>query len=141
MRHFFSTVTAADAAYHQIDIYEDLMIFQKFDRSLGEAVVKRLQTHLWYTLPEFVVFALASDRVSDADKQDLAEEILKQPTDKLRPGKVKMAPLTPGATLASRVTDQSPHFFSALGIQTRWLTEPAATWLGIPGFIQFSNWL
>ena len=50
-----------------------------------------------------------------------------------------MAPLTAGATLATRVTDQSPYFFIALGIDMAFLDEPAQDWPQIPAFIKFSN--
>ena len=108
VRHFFSTENAADAAFHQLDVYEDLLVFRQFDAPLADAVIKRMQTHLSFALPEFVVFSLSSRHVSDAAKQQLGAAILAQPRDKLRPGKVAMAPLTAGATLSSRVFDQNP---------------------------------
>ena len=141
VRHFFQTATAADAAKNQLDIFEDLLIFRRFDRPLANAVIKRLQTHLWFTSPEYVVFSLASRHLPDAAKQDLAAAILAQPRNRLRPGKVAMAPLTARATLATRVTDQSPYFFIALGIDMAFLDESAQDWPPIPAFIKFSNFV
>ena len=139
VRHFFSTSNAADAAFHQLDVYEDLLIFRQYDQPLADAVINRMQTHLWYASPEFVVFSIASRHVSDAEKQELGAAILAQPRDKLKPGKVAMTPLTAGASLSSRVTDQSPHFFTALGINMLFLDEPARDWPQIPEYIKFSQ--
>ena len=141
IRHFFSTANTADAASDQIDIFEDLLVYRKFDAALADTVIRRLQTHLWYTAPEFVVFSLASPHVPESAKRDLADSILEQPINKLKPGKVKMAPLTHGVTLASRVTEQSLHFFQALGVGRGFLSEPVTDWSQIPAFLKFCNFV
>ena len=127
VRHFFQTSSAGDAAANQIDVYEDLVIFRKFVLPLADAVIKRMQKaqkHLWYCSPEFVPFSLTSPNVPPMAKQQLAAAIYSQPRNKLKPGVVEMSPLKPGATLASRVTFQSPYFFEALGIGMGFLDEP-----------------
>ena len=124
VRHFFQTASAGDAAANQIDVYEDLVIFRKFDLPLADAVIKRMQKHLWYCSPEFVPFSLTSPNVPPMAKQQLAAAIYSQPRNKLKPGVVEMSPFKPGATLASRVTFQSPYFFEALGIGMGFLDEP-----------------
>ena len=62
------------------------------------------------------------------------DHIAEQPRNQLKPGIVEMKPLEPGATLASRVTPQSPYFFKELGVGFGFLTEPASTWPGIVAY-------
>ena len=65
--------------------------------------------------------------------------IVKQPSDGLTRGAVKMPPLDPSATLASRIGPQSLHFFKALKVGTTWLGEPVESWEEIPAFQKFSK--
>ena len=48
-----------------------------------------------------------------------------------------MRPLTPESTLVSRLGDQSPYFFVALGVGFEWLSEPVDTWEEIPAYQSF----
>lgn len=141
VHHFFETECASNAAYSQLQLFEDLTIFRKFDEPLANAVIYRLQAHLWYSSPEFIPFALASPNVPDVEKQKLATAILEQPRNQLRPGIVKMNPLKPGVTLASRVSEQTPYFFSALGVGFGFLAEPVSNWPEIPAFLKFRSFV
>ena len=46
-----------------------------------------------------------------------------------------------GVTLASRVTEQSLHFFQALGVGRGFLSEPVTDWSQIPAFLKFCNFV
>lgn len=137
VRHWFEASNAADAPYNQIDVFEDLLLFRRIDQPLADAVIDRLQNHLWMPSGEFVVFACASSKVPDAEKEKLAAAILQQPRNELKPGKVAMPPLRQGVSLASRASNQSPYFFLALGIGFGFLGEPVKDWANIPAFVKF----
>ena len=141
VRHWFCCSRAEDAAYHQLKLHEELLKFRNFDKNMADTLVERLFRHLWYTSEEFVVFALASDLVSKEAKQQVAEEILRQPKGKTKPGKVSMPPLVPGCSLASRIGSQSLHFFEALGVQTQFLSEPVNDWSSIPAYQKFASFV
>ena len=85
VRHFFHAKNAADAVIHQLDLYNDLLIFRKFDQELADAIIKRLQRHLWYSCEEFVVFSIVSELISDDERAELGMAIHNQPTNQLKP--------------------------------------------------------
>ena len=45
-----------------------------------------------------------------------------------------MKALEPNSTLASRIGEQSPHFFATHGIGYSWLDEPVETWPENPDY-------
>ena len=141
VRYWFAASNAADAAFYQIDLFEDLLLYRRFEPDLADAVIKRLQCHLWMSSPEFVVFGLASSKLLDVEKERLAAAILSQPRNELKPGKVAMPPLSQGASLASRVSNQSPYFFKSLGVGFGFLHEPVSDWEKIPAFLKFKAFI
>ena len=54
--------------------------------------------------------------------------------DGLRQGSMKMKALEPMSTLASRIGEQSPHFFATHGVGYSWLDEPVETWPENPDY-------
>ena len=79
--------------------------------------------------------ALTSSLATVEEKSALARAIIHEAkTPNLLKGKIQMPPLSPGATLQSRIGPQSLHFFVALKIGTSWLEEPVDTWHEIPAF-------
>ena len=123
----------ADAPQLQLDLFEDLKVFEVFFPNLAQVVIHRMQSnHLWYA--SVLALALTSKLVADSEKQKIVEALLAAPSDKLEKGAIKMPLLVSGCTLASRINAQSHHFFQALGIGTGWLSEPISTWPEIPGY-------
>ena len=47
VRYWFLMTNGRDAAVYQLRLYEDLLEFKKFDPSLADAVITRMQHHLW----------------------------------------------------------------------------------------------
>ena len=50
-----------------------------------------------------------------------------------------MKPYERGSTLNARLTDQSAHFFDALGIGFEWLQQPARDWEQIPPYLKLAE--
>ena len=62
------------------------------------------------------MFSLTSEKVSNAEKSEIASAVLKTPKTELQRGAPVMDPLTPTTMLALRITDQSRYLFEALNI-------------------------
>ena len=63
---------------------------------------------------EFVPICLASKKLGDEQKREIADAIVATPKGQLTPGRVKMSPLTKDTSLKDRDGAQSRHFFTAL---------------------------
>ena len=140
VRLWFCSQRAEDAAFHQVELQKDLLIYKtkKHDnKGLAAKLLERMSSHLWYTSPEFVVFSLASTLVTNEEKKKMALAILRQPKGQLKRGKVSMRPLESTESLADRVGDQSLHFFDAWGVGTDFLSKPVEEWHGIPAYQKF----
>ena len=64
----------------------------------------------------------------------ICQVLLALPKDQLKQGAMEMTPLKATTTLSSRLGNQSPHFFVALGLGFEWLDEPVSSWPQIPAF-------
>ena len=66
---------AADAPILQLQLYRDLLSIQPFFPSAVEAVIKRLQCHLYFVCEEMTPLALASPRLKEEERAALAKVI------------------------------------------------------------------
>ena len=65
----------ADAPILQLQLYWDLLSIQPFFPSAVEAVIKRLQCHLYFVCEEMTPLALASPRLKEEEHAALAKVI------------------------------------------------------------------
>ena len=70
---WFENIDGANAALHQLRLYQKLVNLRPHATVLVDAVVDRLQDHLWYVSEEITPLALASPLMSDEDRAELAE--------------------------------------------------------------------
>ena len=138
---WFGAFVAANAAANQLQALKDLEVFRKEDAEIADAVKGRLNNHLWFLSEEFVPTVLVSQKVDPAEKRDIAEALLSQPTDQLAPGLVRMPKLGSEPCLSECVGPQSLHFFKALSISTRFLIEPVETWSQNPDYQKFESFV
>ena len=66
---------AADAAVNDLQLYQRLLKYRAVDEEVANASLAVIRRHLWYLRPQTVVFALFSDKVEDAVKQEMAEKL------------------------------------------------------------------
>ena len=141
VRYWFLMTNAANAAVLQLQLYHDLLEFQKNFPTLADTIISRLQNHLWYSSEEITLLAITSCLVGEEERQEVTLEIQKASKDQLRKGAMKMPPLVPGVKLASQIGPQSHHFFQALGIGTAWLEKPVSTWKDIPAYQKLASFV
>jgi hypothetical protein len=116
IKFWFSANQTANAPKNLLDVYKELVLWRRFDRPLANAVIDRLQRHLYLLSEETTPFSLAATNVSPQEKAEIAQALMHQPRGHLHPGVPAMPELTPTTTLASRIGPQSWHFFEAMKI-------------------------
>ena len=60
VKFWFVMTNAADASVHQLKLYQELLELRLFFSTLVEAVIKKLQMHLWFLTEEMVPLAVTS---------------------------------------------------------------------------------
>ena len=75
-KYWFKMTNAADAPILQLQLYRDLLAIQPFFPSAVEAVIKRLQCHLYFVSEEMTPLALASPRLSEEERAALVTVIV-----------------------------------------------------------------
>ena len=73
VKFWFVMTNAADASVHQLKLYQELLELRLFFSTLVEAVIKKLQTHLWFLTKEMVPLAVTSSLLKDEDWKNLAQ--------------------------------------------------------------------
>ena len=73
VKFWFVMTNAADASVHQLKLYQELLELRLFFSTLVEAVIKKLQMHLWFLTEEMVPLAVTSSLLNDEDRKNLAQ--------------------------------------------------------------------
>ena len=104
------------------------------------AVMQSCYRHLWYLVPQTVLFALADPNLSDTEKESMARKLHGLDRTKIVSGKpvFPYVDLSAGEMpcLSSFVSSDSWLLFDLLGLSGTqdWLTVPASLW---PNFLEF----
>ena len=75
---WLASSVGSDAPYNDLELWHDLQEYQKYDSRVATAALAALERHFWYLTEELVVFSLFSNRLDDAKKQKIAQELLKK---------------------------------------------------------------
>ena len=67
----------ADAPFNDPQLWLTLNHYLKYDSAVADAAMAALKPHLWYLTEESAVFALFSNRVDDAERQQTACQLHK----------------------------------------------------------------
>ena len=139
--NWFSCTKAADAAFHQLQMFKDLVKWRKVDVEIADIGLHKLSKHLWYLTEELVPMSLASDLISSKDKQAIASAILNNRGKPMRLGRPEMRNFGMNSTLASRVGPNSLLLFERLQIDLNWLKEPVEDWIRIPCYQKLKKFI
>ena len=72
---------AAEAAYNDLRLYQNLLHFREVDEVVVEAALNKMRRHTSYLKPETVMFCLASEAVNADHWADVASTLLTRPDD------------------------------------------------------------
>ena len=76
VKFWFSNTNMADAPVLLLQLYRDLLTLQPHYPSSVDAVINRLQTHLYFVSEEVTPMALASPLLDNAERTALAEVVI-----------------------------------------------------------------
>ena len=113
-------------------------IFKTFDFELATEDLKVLNRHTWYLTPPVVIFSLFSDRLSESEKQAMANRILMTSKPEcLHVGKPNLSlDLKSDTCLTALIDPDSWYFFEILGLKHSWLSEKVEMWDNDPDFLE-----
>jgi len=68
---------AVDAPWNDLQLFKQLMQYEILNKIISQSAVRAFGRHLWYLTSEMVATALFSSPVPLAERQDLADALLK----------------------------------------------------------------
>ena len=76
VQYWFTATNAADAPVLQLKLYRDLLALRRHYQGPVDAVLNRLQTHLYFVSEEMTPLALASPLLDDGERSALAKVLM-----------------------------------------------------------------
>ena len=86
VKAWLSATSAEDAPVNDLQLWSDLHEYRKLDPAVAEAAITTLGRHLWYVTEEVTPFALFSTLVSETDKIQIVQSLIKARDDKPQKG-------------------------------------------------------
>ena len=109
-----------------------MLRYKHSDTDVAGAVLKALDRHQWYLVPELVVFSLCCDRLNSSEKEAIAAKLLEIPVSQRFPAGKPSFPhckYTMETQVSSLITHRSWLVFHRLGVDdTHWLHLPSSEW-------------
>jgi len=119
----------ADAPFNYLQLWHALNDYRKYDSAVSDAAIAALERHLWYLTEECAVFVLFSNRVDDAERQQIARQLQRtaRPTNFER-GHPTFPVLNHRTKLVHLIGPKSWFLFESLGVGTEWLSKSVQQW-------------
>ena len=130
MPSFLLSSCGRDAAFHDLQLYKDLLRYKAIDMVLAESALAKLNRYLWYLAPQTAVFALFSDKVSEDHKSRMASRLLTLARPETTTLGIPKFPVVCAQTeLWELLTEESWTFFDVVKSDPLpWLTKGVAEW-------------
>jgi hypothetical protein len=129
VKFWLSATSAVDAPVNDLQFWNDLKWFRKVDPVVADAALTALNRHLWYLTEEITPLALFSNLVSDAEKKQIARQLLRMKDDApLQLGVPTFPELASTTKLSSLIGKQSWLLFQLLEITPDWLKLSPSQW-------------
>jgi len=129
VKHWLCSLVGADAPYHDLQLWHHLNDYRKFDADVANAAIVALKRHLWYLTEECAVFSLFSNRISSAERQQIARQLLRTPRPTIfTRGQPTFPVLNQSTKLIHLIGPNSWFVFHALGVEVDWLGKPMDMW-------------
>lgn len=133
--------SAIQAPNNDLTFLKGVYEFQRFDREISEAVVKKMIGHLWYLADECIAFAIFDENVSFKRKREMAKHILgtnKDDTDKCRRVQVNAHGIRNlmQCEVTDFVTGHTIDFFHRFKFSTEFLKLEPNLWKNNPEYLR-----
>lgn len=130
------------ALWNMLQRYQGMYRAGTKQHTLTAAALQSLKRHLWYLTEECVVLCLFDEEVPEADRQEVANQLLQHPEPaNFDTGK----PTFPGVNLlnanllANFVGPRSWLLFGLTAVGHQWLNHPVAQWDADPDYTTLNN--
>jgi hypothetical protein len=145
-RWWLTSTSVVDAPWHDLQLFQNLLKYEKINSIISSSALKAVKRHLWYLCSEMLPLALFSDLVPDSERKYLAEQLLLvQPADAMAIptqrfgtgfGKPKFpADIISTTRLGDLVTCDSWLFFKLLDMDVGFLQHDVVTWPGQASYL------
>ena len=143
IKHWFNAPIAANAPISDLNLLKDMIEFEKVDKRVSDAVVAKLKMHTWYLNQEYIPFSLFSDLVSDDEKYEIAQKLLKtEPPLSYEFGYPEVVQdLDENYRLSDSVLSGSYFLFDRLGFEKKWLSKPVREWKSDEGYKEMEEFV
>ena len=143
IKHWFNAPIAANAPVSDLSLLKDMLEFEKIDKRVSKAVTEKLKMHTWYLNQEYVPFSLFSDLVSEEEKFEIAQKLLKtKPPRSYEFGYPEVVQdLDEDYRLSDSVFSGSYFLFDRLGFEKKWLSKPVREWKSDVGFLEMEEFV
>ena len=120
--YWFLSPIAANAPICDLTLYRDMNEFEKIDKRVSKAVLEKLELHTWYFNMEYSPFSLFSNRVSDAEKSEIAMKLHNtKPSENYAYGQPELVKLYDDYKLSDSVcSGEKESYLLFLLLATRW---------------------
>ena len=151
--HWLSVSSASDAPLMDLTLLQDMVLYQKQDKQVANAVLKKLSLHTWYLNQEYAPLSLFSSKVDDKMKAEIAKKLVQEkPTEVYgmgRPNAIALPDFSKErgrkAILNYKLTDfvmsGSHYLFDRLDFKKDWLREPVIEWKNRPDFQEMERFV
>ena len=141
--YWFCFPVPQDAPSKTIQLWKDIHAYTAFDEDVANVGIKKLSNHTWYVMPCQVVFALFSDKITNAEKEKMRQRLneVKQTLDMTEmtpPGKPPMPTINNNSTLTEFVDEQSFDFWKITKLPCTFLDKEAMYWDNDENFLKSS---
>jgi hypothetical protein len=129
VKAWLSATSAADAPINDLRLWNDLHEYRKIDPAIAEAAIKTLDRHLWYITEEVAPFALFSTLVTETEKKQIVQSLIKARDDKpLQKGVPTFPQLKSSTKLHFLIGRNSWQLYNCLHVNTNWFHLPPTQW-------------
>lgn len=134
VKAWLSARSAADASVNDLQLWNDLIWYKRFDPAVAQAAMTALNRHLWYLTEEIAPFALFSTLLSDSKKKQVIQQLLKHEDDAtscLQKGMPIFPQLSTSSPtqLSSLIGAKSWQLFRLLHVDNSWMNLPPTQWV------------
>lgn len=134
VKAWLSACSAADASVNDLQLWNDLIWYKRFDPAVAQAAMTALNRHLWYLTEEIAPFALFSTLLSDSYKKQIIRQLLRhedESTSCLQKGVPILPQLSTSSPtqISSLIGAKSWQLFRLLRLDSSWMNLTPTQWV------------
>ena len=149
VEYWFCSHFASEAPYMDLNFYKKMLHYKKTNTVIADAVLDKFYGHTWYLNQCYAPLSLFSKNVSNDEKGEIAQKLLKvKPRKNYSTGYPMPVPLSQFSVkdglalkLSDFVDNESLFMFDAFNFKKDWLGKPVETWQSYESFKEMENWV